>query len=159
MRIISFYKDSMHKSKLEFISVNVSLCRAKQQNLEERQADVEYELRCLLNKPGGSDHNVFRRHGIQPATSMCLWCLTLVTNTCANALYTYITKIITITTIIIAKILICLSIEYKINTSHLLTSSHCTKIRYKISWMWAMSSCPWHLFYRIKLLIKSKLNE
>ncbi|XP_061844220.1 MICAL-like protein 1 [Nerophis lumbriciformis] len=24
---------------------------AKQQNLEERQADVEYELRCLLNKP------------------------------------------------------------------------------------------------------------
>lgn len=26
--------------------------RAKQQNLEERQADVEYELRCLLNKPG-----------------------------------------------------------------------------------------------------------
>lgn len=27
-------------------------CRAKQQNLEERQADVEYELRCLLNKPG-----------------------------------------------------------------------------------------------------------
>uniref|UniRef100_A0A1A8S6W5 MICAL-like 1 n=1 Tax=Nothobranchius rachovii TaxID=451742 RepID=A0A1A8S6W5_9TELE len=25
---------------------------AKQQNLEERQADVEYELRCLLNKPG-----------------------------------------------------------------------------------------------------------
>ncbi|MGH0181336.1 UNVERIFIED_CONTAM: hypothetical protein FKN15_006496 [Acipenser sinensis] len=24
----------------------------KQQNLEERQADVEYELRCLLNKPG-----------------------------------------------------------------------------------------------------------
>ncbi|XP_042200878.1 MICAL-like protein 1 [Callorhinchus milii] len=23
----------------------------KQQNLEERQADVEYELRCLLNKP------------------------------------------------------------------------------------------------------------
>ena len=28
------------------------MCRAKQQNLEERQADVEYELRCLLNKPG-----------------------------------------------------------------------------------------------------------
>lgn len=28
------------------------ICRAKQQNLEERQADVEYELRCLLNKPG-----------------------------------------------------------------------------------------------------------
>lgn len=28
------------------------LDRAKQQNLEERQADVEYELRCLLNKPG-----------------------------------------------------------------------------------------------------------
>lgn len=26
--------------------------RAKQQNLEEKQADVEYELRCLLNKPG-----------------------------------------------------------------------------------------------------------
>lgn len=24
----------------------------KQQNLEQRQADVEYELRCLLNKPG-----------------------------------------------------------------------------------------------------------
>lgn len=24
---------------------------ARQQNLEERQADVEYELRCLLNKP------------------------------------------------------------------------------------------------------------
>lgn len=23
----------------------------KQQNLEQRQADVEYELRCLLNKP------------------------------------------------------------------------------------------------------------
>ncbi len=32
--------------------MNVSHCRAKQQNLEERQADVEYELRCLLNKPG-----------------------------------------------------------------------------------------------------------
>lgn len=26
--------------------------RVKQQHLEERQADVEYELRCLLNKPG-----------------------------------------------------------------------------------------------------------
>lgn len=26
--------------------------RTKQQKLEERQADVEYELRCLLNKPG-----------------------------------------------------------------------------------------------------------
>lgn len=25
---------------------------AKQQSLEERQSDVEYELRCLLNKPG-----------------------------------------------------------------------------------------------------------
>lgn len=24
----------------------------KQQNLEDRQADVEFELRCLLNKPG-----------------------------------------------------------------------------------------------------------
>ncbi|EPQ20578.1 MICAL-like protein 1 [Myotis brandtii] len=24
----------------------------KQQNLEQRQADVEYEVRCLLNKPG-----------------------------------------------------------------------------------------------------------
>jgi len=30
--------------------------RAKQQNLEERQADVEYELRCLLNKPGMKQH-------------------------------------------------------------------------------------------------------
>uniref|UniRef100_A0A096LSN6 MICAL-like 1a n=1 Tax=Poecilia formosa TaxID=48698 RepID=A0A096LSN6_POEFO len=28
---------------------------AKQQNLEERQADVEYELRCLLNKPAEKD--------------------------------------------------------------------------------------------------------
>lgn len=27
-------------------------CRTKQQDLEQRQADVEYELRCLLNKPG-----------------------------------------------------------------------------------------------------------
>lgn len=40
-----------------FFSVSWTLrmfgrCRAKQQNLEERQADVEYELRCLLNKPG-----------------------------------------------------------------------------------------------------------
>lgn len=26
--------------------------RRKQQELEERQAEVEYELRCLLNKPG-----------------------------------------------------------------------------------------------------------
>lgn len=31
--------------------MNIHNCRAKQQNLEERQADVEYELRCLLNKP------------------------------------------------------------------------------------------------------------
>ena len=28
----------------------------KQQNLEQRQADVEYELRCLLNKPGDGGH-------------------------------------------------------------------------------------------------------
>ena len=27
-------------------------CSFKQQNLEQRQSDVEYELRCLLNKPG-----------------------------------------------------------------------------------------------------------
>lgn len=26
--------------------------RTKQKQLEDRQADVEYELRCLLNKPG-----------------------------------------------------------------------------------------------------------
>lgn len=28
------------------------LCSFKQQHLEQRQSDVEYELRCLLNKPG-----------------------------------------------------------------------------------------------------------
>lgn len=33
--------------------------RAKQQNLEERQADVEYELRCLLNKPGMKQNKNF----------------------------------------------------------------------------------------------------
>ncbi len=35
--------------------------RAKQQNLEERQADVEYELRCLLNKPGMKQKSLFYR--------------------------------------------------------------------------------------------------
>lgn len=30
----------------------ISPFSVKQQNLEQRQADVEYELRCLLNKPG-----------------------------------------------------------------------------------------------------------
>lgn len=30
----------------------MSRCRTMQQTLEERQADVEYELRCLLNKQG-----------------------------------------------------------------------------------------------------------
>lgn len=32
--------------------VPVHCPRALQQKLEERQADVEYELRCLLNKQG-----------------------------------------------------------------------------------------------------------
>ena len=34
------------------ICVVLNFPRTKQQKLEERQADVEYELRCILNKPG-----------------------------------------------------------------------------------------------------------
>lgn len=34
------------------INISPFLCSFKQQNLEQRQSDVEYELRCLLNKPG-----------------------------------------------------------------------------------------------------------
>lgn len=37
-----------------FVMVLLFPCSFKQQNLEQRQADVEYELRCLLNKPGKS---------------------------------------------------------------------------------------------------------
>lgn len=33
----------------------VPFLRTKQQQLEEKQADVEYELRCVLNKPGQYD--------------------------------------------------------------------------------------------------------
>lgn len=50
--------------------VNVSHCRAKQQNLEERQADVEYELRCLLNKPGLFGL-IFRTHIVKLIPSLC----------------------------------------------------------------------------------------
>lgn len=35
-----------------FIASLSCLFSFKQQNLENRQADVEYEVRCLLNKPG-----------------------------------------------------------------------------------------------------------
>lgn len=35
-----------------FPNISPFLCSFKQQNLEQRQSDVEYELRCLLNKPG-----------------------------------------------------------------------------------------------------------
>lgn len=52
-------------------SVNVPHCRAKQQNLEERQADVEYELRCLLNKPGVFGLVMFREHRIKAAACLC----------------------------------------------------------------------------------------
>lgn len=48
---------SASKQFLECCSALHTFCvmpfpRTKQQKLEERQADVEYELRCLLNKPG-----------------------------------------------------------------------------------------------------------
>lgn len=50
--------------------VNVAHCRAKQQNLEERQADVEYELRCLLNKPGLFGL-MFRKRKVKFIPSLC----------------------------------------------------------------------------------------
>lgn len=52
----------------------------KQQNLEQRQADVEYELRCLLNKPGGYRHTC--SSGTRPGAWRHLgvgWVLTLQT--------------------------------------------------------------------------------
>lgn len=54
------------------------LVRVKQQHLEERQADVEYELRCLLNKPGVHWWLLSKKNTIQ----VSVWLTLSHTQTC-----------------------------------------------------------------------------
>lgn len=67
-------------------------CRAKQQNLEERQADVEYELRCLLNKPGVFGLIMFRERRVKPIAFMC-FCVMLDSGDKANCCHQHFISI------------------------------------------------------------------